>query len=137
VHAVYSNPEVAQVGDVTAGDGDLGRERVPFAAGLKAHLLHHGEGWLELTYEPAGGLVRVAVAVGQHAADVLAPVALAIQLRATVEQLGGVFGAHPARSELAFIAARRAGRSSNPRSTATPAARRSPTRRTSRRPRSA
>jgi hypothetical protein len=36
-------------------------------------------------------------------------VALAIQLGATVEQLGAVFGAHPALSELAFIAARRAG----------------------------
>lgn len=109
VHAVYSDSEVAQVGDVTAGDGDLGRVRVPFAAGLKAHLLHHGDGWLELVYEPAGGLVRGAVAVGPHASDVLAPVALAIQLGATVEQLGAIFGAHPARSELAFIAARRAG----------------------------
>lgn len=109
VHAVYSDPEVAQVGEVTAGDGDLGRVRVPFAAGLKAHLLHASGGWLELTYEPAGGQVRGAVAVGPHASDALAPVALAIQLGATVEQLGTVFGAYPAISELAFIAARRAG----------------------------
>lgn len=109
VHAVYSDPEVAQVGDVAGQAGELLRVRAPFAAGLKAHLLPAAGGWLELTYEPAGGRVRGAVAVGPHAADLLAPVALAIELGATMEQLGAVFGAHPASSELAFIAARRAG----------------------------
>lgn len=108
VHAVYTDPEVAQVGEIAGLPGALQTVRIPFAAGLKAHLMADSEGWVELAYEPASGLVRGGVAVGPHAADVLAPVALALQLSATMEQLGTVFGAHPARTELAFIAARRA-----------------------------
>lgn len=108
VHAVYTDPEVAQVGRVAGPPGALQTVRVPFAAGLKAHLLPHGGGWVELAYEPGTGLLQGAVAVGPHAADVLAPVALALQLGATVEQMGAVFAANPTLSELAFIAARRA-----------------------------
>lgn len=108
VHAVYTDPEVAQVGQVADPSGGLQTVRVPFAAGLKAHLLGDAGGWVELAYEPASGLVRGAVAVGPHAADVLAPIALALQLKATVAQLGAVFGPNPAITELAFIAARAA-----------------------------
>jgi dihydrolipoamide dehydrogenase len=108
VHAVYADPEVAQVGLVADPQGSLQSVRVPFAAGLKTHLVDDTGGWVELAFEPASGLVRGAVAVGRHAADVLAPVALALQLGATVEQMGAVYGANPAITELAFIAARAA-----------------------------
>ncbi|NTU82440.1 MAG: NAD(P)/FAD-dependent oxidoreductase [Chloroflexales bacterium] len=108
VHAVYADPEVAQVGQVADLSGSIQTVRVPFAAGLKAHLVGDAGGWVELAFEPASGLVRGAVAVGRHAADVLAPVALALQLGATVEQLGAVYGANPTITELAFIAARAA-----------------------------
>lgn len=108
VHAVYTDPEVAQVGQVAGPPGALQTARVAFGAGLKAHLSGDAGGWVELAYEPTSGLVRGAVAVGPHAADVLAPVALAIQLEASVAQLGAVFGPNPAITELAFIAARAA-----------------------------
>lgn len=45
-------------------------------------------------------------AVGPHASDLLAPVALAIQLGATLDDMAPVFGAHPSLTELPFMAAR-------------------------------
>jgi pyruvate/2-oxoglutarate dehydrogenase complex dihydrolipoamide dehydrogenase (E3) component len=106
IHAVYSAPEVAQVGQVVGPPEAIKTLRVPFAAGLKAHLMDATAGWIELAYDPASRRIRGALAVGSHASDVLAPLALAIQLEATLEQLAAVFGAQPALSELAFIAAR-------------------------------
>jgi pyruvate/2-oxoglutarate dehydrogenase complex dihydrolipoamide dehydrogenase (E3) component len=109
IQAVYSAPEVAQVGQIVGPPEAIKTLRVPFAVGLKAHLMDVTADWIELAYAPASRRICGGVAVGSHAADVLAPVALAIQLEATLEQVAAVFAAHPAFSELAFIAARHAG----------------------------
>jgi pyruvate/2-oxoglutarate dehydrogenase complex dihydrolipoamide dehydrogenase (E3) component len=45
-------------------------------------------------------------AVGHHAADVLALVAVAIRAGLTVQEFGVLYGDHPTFSELAFAAAR-------------------------------
>ena len=47
--------------------------------------------------------------MGDHAADLLAPVALAIQTGATLADLAAVFAAYPTLSETVFAAARAAG----------------------------
>lgn len=104
VAAIYTEPQVAQVGMV-AGEG-LKTARVPFTAGLKTHLLPGQDGFVMLAYQEESRRVVGGIAVGPHAADVLAPVALAIQLEATLDDLAALFGAHPTISELAFIAAR-------------------------------
>ncbi len=114
VHAVYTSPQIAKVGDAegVAGVGRPGRVtrvRAPFHAGLHA-LLHPGKGWLELVLERPEGRIIGAWAVGPTAADSLAPVALAIRLRATAEQMAEVAPAVPTVSELPFIAAREATR---------------------------
>lgn len=105
IHAIYTEPQVAQVGRVTGED--LQTVRLSFTAGLKAHLLPEGEGLFELAYDH-DRRVAGAVAVGPHAADALAPVALAIQMGASLDDLAAVQGAHPTVSELAFMAARSA-----------------------------
>lgn len=102
VHAIYSDPQVAQVGDV---NGPWASVRVPFAHGLKAHLLGEGRGYLELFYELDLQRIRGAVAVGPHAADILAPVAVAIQCNGTLADLSAAAGAYPTVSELAGMAA--------------------------------
>lgn len=112
VHAVYTSPQIAKVGDAegVAGIGHPGRilrVRAPFHAGLHA-LLHPGTGWLELVLERPEGRIIGAWAVGPSAADSLAPVALAIRLRATAEQMAEVAPAVPTVSELPFMAAREA-----------------------------
>ena len=106
VHAIYSDPQVAQVG--TVNDPADAKVRVPFAAGLKAHIGHDDGGFLTLYFDPATRAVRGAAAVGHHAADALAPVALAIETGATVEQLAAPAAAYPTVSEVAFLAAQAA-----------------------------
>jgi dihydrolipoamide dehydrogenase len=44
--------------------------------------------------------------VGPRAADILGPVALAIQTGAAIDDLAAIHGAHPTESELAFMATR-------------------------------
>ena len=112
VHAVYTSPQIAKVGDAegVAGIGHPGRitrVRAPFHAGLHA-LLHPGKGWIELVLERPEGRIVGAWAVGPTAADSLAPVALAIRLHATAEQMAEVAPAVPTISELPFLAAREA-----------------------------
>lgn len=103
IHAIYTEPQVAQVGRVTGEE--LQTVRLSFTEGLKAHLLPEGEGLFELAYD-RDRRVAGAVAVGPHAAEALAPVALAIQMGAALDDLAAVQGAHPTVSELAFMAAR-------------------------------
>ena len=74
---------------------------------MKAHLLGETEGFVELAFDGERKIVG-GTAVGPHAGDVLAPVALAIQVGATLDELASIFAAHPTLSELAFAAARNA-----------------------------
>ncbi len=105
VLATYSEPQVAQVGAVDDGP-DVVRQRVSYGAALKAHLLPEADGYVELFVGQGDGRVRGGVAVGPHAADVLAPLALGLRLGVTVDDLAAVYAAHPTLSELVFTAAR-------------------------------
>lgn len=107
VLATYTKPQIAQVGHVSPSE-ETGTVRVPFSATLKAHLLAAGEGFVELFYHRQARTITGGIAAGPHAADVLAPVALAIQTQTTLDTLAELYGAYPTLSELAFIAARTA-----------------------------
>ncbi len=106
IQPVYTEPQVAQVGDMTGGS-DVIRARVPFSESLKSHLMAEGAGFLELAYNKKDGRVLGAVAVGPHAADALSPIAVAIKLGGRVGDLADIYAAYPSVSELAFIAARK------------------------------
>lgn len=103
ITATYTDPQVAQVGDVGRGNAEV---RVEYTAVLKTSLLPHSGGFLILTYNSENRVVQGAAAFGHHAADLLAPVAVAIQQEATVDDLAAIYPAHPTLSELAFAAAR-------------------------------
>ncbi len=103
IAAIYTEPQVAQVGAV-AGEG-IETVEIPFDAALKTHLLPEPEGLVQLAYNHEQRVVG-GLAIGPHAADVLAPIALAIQLAASVDDLASLYGGHPTVSELAFMAAR-------------------------------
>ena len=102
-----SNPQVAQVGVLSADDDSIQSVEVPMQSGLKTHISGHTEGFIKLAWnrnrQVVGGL-----AVGYQAADALAPVAVAIRTKATIETLASLYGPHPAISELPFMAARAA-----------------------------
>jgi dihydrolipoamide dehydrogenase len=108
VYAIYTEPQVAQVGVWTAQDEAVQTARLSFEAGLKAHLQPYGEGFVQLACSAADGRVLGGLAVGPHAADVLAPVAVAVQMGAAIEDLAATGGANPTTGELAFLAARQA-----------------------------
>ena len=101
VSAFYTEPQVAQVGQI------MGETvRLPYHAGMKPQLGLDEEGFVKLAYDGGNGRLLGGVAVGHHAADLLAPVAVAIQAEMTIQQFGMIYGAHPTISELAFMAAR-------------------------------
>lgn len=106
VSAVYTVPEIAQVGIVSGGEGELQRVRAAYTASLKAYLSDETEGWVELVFDAANRQIRGGVAVGAHAADLLALVALAIQSNAAIADLAAIFAAYPTLSEAVFAAAR-------------------------------
>jgi dihydrolipoamide dehydrogenase len=105
ISAIYTEPQVAQVGTL-AGEG-IQTVEIPFDTSLKTHLLPETEGFVQLAYNNERRVVG-GLAVGPHAADVLAPIALAIQVDAGLDDLASLYGAHPTVSELAFAAARAA-----------------------------
>lgn len=104
IGAVYAEPQVAQVG-VLQGEG-LKTVSVPFSASLKSHLLPDEEAFVKLAYAEENGRLTGAVAIGPHAADVLAPVMVALHAGLAVSDLAALYAAHPTLSELAFAAAR-------------------------------
>lgn len=105
VAAIYTEPQVAQVGRVSGGG--IATIEIPFAASLKARLLPEDVGFLQLAYEAQSERLAGAAAAGPHAADLLAPVAVALQLDATLSDLETLYPAHPTLSELPFTAIRR------------------------------
>ena len=111
VEAVYTHPQVAQVGltaERAAAEGrSVNVQRVEAREALKSLLVNDEAGFVTLVSDPETGRVLGGSAVGGHAADVLAPIALAIGLEATVSDLAAIFPAHPTLSELPFAVARR------------------------------
>lgn len=106
IAAVYTDPQVAQVGKISGPD--VKHVRVPLESGLKTHLHPESEGFLELTFAPDSGRILGAVAVGPHAADMLTPIGIAIHTDQTMEALASFFPAHPTWSEIPFHALRKA-----------------------------
>ncbi len=106
IHAVYSAPEIAQVGMLASPEAQV--VRVPLSRSLKLHLLDHAEGVLMVAYHPQKRHVLGALAAGYHAAELLTPFAIAIQQPTTLDALAVTYSAHPTVSELAFEAARAA-----------------------------
>jgi dihydrolipoamide dehydrogenase len=113
IEAAYSHPQVAQVGltpDRAAAQGVAVTTRtVPFGQALKPYLTDtglDGPGFVTLVTDPNSGRVLGGLAFGDHAADVLAPVALAIQADLTGETLAATFPAYPTMGEVGFMAAR-------------------------------
>ncbi|MBE0698827.1 MAG: NAD(P)/FAD-dependent oxidoreductase [Anaerolineaceae bacterium] len=109
VMAIYTNPQIAVVGRMSDRSEHLQKVRIPFQTCLRAHLLADADDagleFLEISYDRQRK-VTGALAVCPEAAEVLAPLAVAVHARLTVDVLGGILPAHPTFSELAILAAR-------------------------------
>jgi dihydrolipoamide dehydrogenase len=107
VWATYTAPEIAQVGEVS-GDS-LAEVELAYAEALKPWLRPSREGVVRLFYDEATRRLLGGLAIGDHAADVLAPVLVARRFGATIDEMAYLYAAHPTFGELAFAAARLAG----------------------------
>lgn len=110
VEAVYTQPQVAQVGITEAQARQQGMRvkvlRANYADLLKAQLLGETEGFVKLVVEQDTGKLLGGSAIGVHSADVLAPLATAMAMGATVEALASLFPAHPTVVEVLYEASR-------------------------------
>lgn len=110
VEAVYTQPQVAQVGitEIQARERGLSVRvfRAEYAHNLKAQLLGETEGFVQVVAEEGTGRLLGGSAIGTHAADVLAPLATAMALGGTAETLASLYPAHPTLVELLHEAVR-------------------------------
>lgn len=110
IETTYTLPQAAQVGLTESAAAALDRPvsvfRARYGAALKARLGETAEGFVKLLAKPDDGRVLGGAAFGDRAAEVLAPVALAVAKGLSIEDLSETFAAHPTLSELVGIALR-------------------------------
>ena len=97
---VFAEPEIATVG---ASEGLVAR--FPLAALGRAVIEARASGFAKLVFEREGGPLVGAHLAGPHATDLIAELALAIEMGATAEDLALTLHAHPTFAEAAFEAA--------------------------------
>jgi NAD(P)H dehydrogenase (quinone) len=106
VLSFMQRPQVARLG-LLATEGAHGSVTVALSESLAAYVDDTLDGFLNLAWDH-GGRVVGALAVAPCAAELLAPLALAMRTRLRLEELADGYGPHPALSELVALAARKA-----------------------------
>lgn len=100
---VFSDPEIATVGltesEARAQGIDASVARAPITASGRAATLMANLGFAQLVTDAADGTIIGAHLVGPHASELIAEMALAIELGATAEDLALTVHPHPTLSE--------------------------------------
>lgn len=109
VEAVYTHPTAARVGwqEEAAREqfpGDTAWLELPYRLSDRAYLEGAEEGLLRILYQPSTGRILAAEALGEHAAELLTPVALLIRRQGKLEELASLAPANPTYSELFLFA---------------------------------
>ena len=105
----YTDPEVAWVGltETEAKEKGIkyGKGTFPWAASGRSLALGRKEGLTKVLFEKESGRVLGAGIVGTNAGDLIAEVALAIEMGADAEDVGLTIHPHPTLSETVAMAA--------------------------------
>lgn len=105
----YTDPEVAWVGltELAANARGLkvGKGSFPWAASGRALSIGRPEGLSKLLFDPDTGKILGAAMVGAGAGELIAEMALAIEMGATAEDIALTIHPHPTLSETAGLAA--------------------------------
>jgi dihydrolipoamide dehydrogenase len=105
----YTDPEVAWIGmteiEAKAKGIKVGKGVFPWAASGRSLSLGRSEGLTKLLFDPADDRVIGAGIVGPNAGDLIAEVALAIEMGADAVDLGQTIHPHPTLSETVNFAA--------------------------------
>ncbi len=110
--AVFTDPEIGTVGMTEAEAEDAGFDPVvgemPFNASGRAMTTGHTDGFVRLVADDETGFVLGGQIVGPEASELVAEVALAIEMGATVEDLAATVHTHPTLAEAVMEAAENA-----------------------------
>ena len=105
----YTDPEVAWAGltetDAKAQGIAYEKGTFPWAASGRSLSLGRNDGMTKLLFDPASGRVLGAGIVGSNAGDLIAEVALAIEMGSDAEDIGLTIHPHPTLSETVAMAA--------------------------------
>jgi dihydrolipoamide dehydrogenase len=101
--AIFTEPEIADVGLAEAEAFALGRKirvtKVPFATTPKALINNDPRGFVKIVSDPATGVVLGGSIVGQHAAELISVIALAVTANLSVTDIVESLLVHPALAE--------------------------------------
>jgi len=101
--AIFTEPEIADVGIAEADAFAEGRKirvtKVPFAAAAKALINDDARGFVKIISDPATGVVLGGSIVGQHAAELISVIALAVTTGLRVQDIVESMLVHPTLSE--------------------------------------
>lgn len=101
--AIFTEPEIASVGLEEVDAASEGRKvritKVPFAANARALIQGNPRGFVKVVSDPATRIVLGGTVVGHHASELVAPIALAIRGRLTVDVLVETLFVHPSLTE--------------------------------------
>jgi len=101
--AIFTDPEIADVGLAEADAFAEGRKvrvtKVPFSASAKALINDDPRGFVKIVSDPATGVVLGGSIVGQHAAELISVIAVAVTAGLKVADLAESLFVHPALAE--------------------------------------
>jgi dihydrolipoamide dehydrogenase len=107
---VFTHPEIATVGighaAVSSGEVPARTVLLPLAGNARAKMQGVAEGFVKLYCRPATGVVIGGTVVAPAASELIQPVAMAVQLGLTVNQLAATFTVYPSISGSVIEAAR-------------------------------
>ncbi len=105
----YTDPEIAWVGltetEAQARGVQYGKGMFPWAASGRALALNRDEGFTKILFEKDTNRIIGAGMVGTNAGELVAEVALAIEMGADASDIGLTIHAHPTLSETVMLAA--------------------------------
>ena len=110
--AVFTDPEIGTVGmspeDAKAAGFDPVVGEMPFNASGRALTTNEIEGFTKIVADSDTGFVLGGTVVGPDASELIAEIALAVEMGATIEDLGSTIHTHPTLSETVMEAAENA-----------------------------
>ncbi|MEZ3115607.1 dihydrolipoyl dehydrogenase [Halobaculum sp. MBLA0147] len=110
--AVFTDPEIGTVGMTAEEAEEAGFDPVvgemPFNASGRALTANETEGFTKVVADAESGFVLGGTVVGPEASELIAEIALAVEMGATLEDLGSTIHTHPTLSETVMEAAENA-----------------------------
>jgi pyruvate/2-oxoglutarate dehydrogenase complex dihydrolipoamide dehydrogenase (E3) component len=107
---VFTDPEIATVGwtqnDIDEGSDETVMVKLPLATNARAKMQGVSDGFIKLFARPGSGTVVGGVIVAPRASELIFPVAVAVDVRLTVDQLAHSFTIYPSISGSVAEAAR-------------------------------